>query len=538
MTNQSTSLFICFYCTVSHTTLVGCVKPKETRWKSRRGSQKERRESVVTVKQNSASSRTVRARVRVSVLNSRRMTLERHSVYLVPPRSSISSSSIAVDGGGKHGGERGGASQEKDGQNGTGNGSVAEASPPTVVKLRILNAAASTSTSKKATTTHRRKSHFVSWKMSAPSISTIGTQRYALSTEFPALLPPSSSSSIASDNGNGRRSSYATTASSNDAAAAAGSGGALSQYSTRVLNPATCPHKQRQQQVQPAASSSSPSKEASAANTPPRMQRSRSPSRQRVATERTDSSATTVNLRSDASTSSNSATSSPVVRSISNASSLSGTSGRNSVPPSPAAATTSSCCSCQSRVAAANGISTHSDTGATAARQALSRSSSFAHSEASSHFPPYNGSIVSSKAGDEDLRISLGRPYEREYESIIVANAVQPAGASAARKNGATDRQQQNYMNSGSSVPILRDTPGLLLGKHEEEDVFAVTRTNSVLMRRKDLQWYLDKMLWKLGVHKKARRDFMAVSIRRRGRSFLSSSFLFFLLHSHWGSVY
>jgi hypothetical protein len=57
------------------------------------------------------------------------MTLERHSVYLVPPRSSISSSSIAVDGGGKHGGERGGASQEKDGQNGTGNGSVVEASP-------------------------------------------------------------------------------------------------------------------------------------------------------------------------------------------------------------------------------------------------------------------------------------------------------------------------------------------------------------------------------------------------------------------------
>lgn len=106
--------------------------------------------------------------------------------------------------------------------------------------------------------------------------------------------------------------------------------------------------------------------------------------------------------------------------------------------------------------------------------------------------------------------------FEREYESVLVANAVQPQPASN-RKVSAVERQPaclapgsgQGY----TAVPLLTDTPGLRLGKPAEDDIFAVTRTNSNLLRRKDLQWYLDKTLWKLGVHKKARRDFMAVSL-------------------------
>ena len=404
------------------------------------------------------------------------MALERHSVYFVPPRASASSSGTSTGIGG-----------EEDGSQISPESSTASAAP-TTVQLKIFNHS-SAMLGQNSARTKTSKSHFVSWRVSAPSISTIGAQQYALSTHFPALLPPAigGGGSIGS-----RRSSLETSAEASTSASAISS---MSNYSSSALNPASSPHKQQQSHSQlhlvtdgvcaAHPSASSPARSRNHHVSPSRTSNA-STSRQRTITEETTTeSSVTASPRTEKSSASSSH--SQASRVPSEASSIGEIDSLSS--------STKVRCSCR-----------HPARGeGSEAKAPLSRSSSYVGSEASiQHIG--NTSIASSSVAGGETRINRGH-YEREYESIIVANAVQPSS----KRNIAADGKNRQG-NGATPVPILKDTPGLLLGKHHEDDIFTVTRTNSVLLRRKDLQWYLDKVLWKLGVHKKARRDFLAVS--------------------------
>jgi hypothetical protein len=67
-----------------------------------------------------------------------------------------------------------------------------------------------------------------------------------------------------------------------------------------------------------------------------------------------------------------------------------------------------------------------------------------------------------------------------------------------------------------SSIPFLDDAPTLISkpkSKHGgQDDYFNIGGHNSNVVHVNDLGWYLEKVLWKLGLHRKGRKEFMTVS--------------------------
>lgn len=49
-----------------------------------------------------------------------------------------------------------------------------------------------------------------------------------------------------------------------------------------------------------------------------------------------------------------------------------------------------------------------------------------------------------------------------------------------------------------------------------QNDPFYIASGNCNVIYVNDLTWYLEKVLWKLGMHRKGRKEFMSVSQARR----------------------
>jgi len=68
-----------------------------------------------------------------------------------------------------------------------------------------------------------------------------------------------------------------------------------------------------------------------------------------------------------------------------------------------------------------------------------------------------------------------------------------------------------------SSIPFLMDAPALIntAGRlhANQDDPFSIGGMNSNVVHVNDLSWYLEKVLWKLGLHRKGRKEFTSVSL-------------------------
>lgn len=67
-----------------------------------------------------------------------------------------------------------------------------------------------------------------------------------------------------------------------------------------------------------------------------------------------------------------------------------------------------------------------------------------------------------------------------------------------------------------SGIPFLLDAPNLIdtrkLLSESQSDPFYMSTSNCNVLHVNDLSWYLEKVLWKLGMHRKGRKEFMSVS--------------------------
>lgn len=83
------------------------------------------------------------------------------------------------------------------------------------------------------------------------------------------------------------------------------------------------------------------------------------------------------------------------------------------------------------------------------------------------------------------------------------------------------------------SIPFLVDAPTLIdrtrlkhNNSYNQNDRFYIGGHNSIVVHVNDLNWYLEKVLWKLGLHRKGRKEFMSVSFQKIQLAYLVVSFL------------
>ena len=120
--------------------------------------------------------------------------------------------------------------------------------------------------------------------------------------------------------------------------------------------------------------------------------------------------------------------------------------------------------------------------------------------------PTLTSSIFSMNSADE-----LNHPHSSDTSSSVSSSHFSSMTTSPASSMGNA---------SISSIPFLDDAPTLMSKpkpKHgDQDDLFTVGGHNSNVVHVNDLGWYLEKVLWKLGLHRKGRKEFMSVSFPSR----------------------
>lgn len=117
--------------------------------------------------------------------------------------------------------------------------------------------------------------------------------------------------------------------------------------------------------------------------------------------------------------------------------------------------------------------------------------------------PTRTSGIFSVNSADE-----LRNPHSNDtFPSSSFSRSLSTTTSSASSMNNA----------SASSIPFLDDKTTFTVKPKSEhrnpDDAFQIDGDNSNVVHVDDLGWYLEKVLWKLGLHRKGRKEFLAVSL-------------------------
>lgn len=123
----------------------------------------------------------------------------------------------------------------------------------------------------------------------------------------------------------------------------------------------------------------------------------------------------------------------------------------------------------------------------------------------------YTGS-ESGGGGTESVSSSATTSPASSFNSSTLASIL--SSSSASSPNALPFQTATN--TSILDIPFLEDAPTLIdkrkMKYGNSDDPFYMGRENANVIHVNDLGWYLEKVLWKLGMHRKGRKEFMSVS--------------------------